>query len=270
MKSHRLADLAQSRSSFFRALEALSPGLTILVELLLRLLEPRLGAARILQRLLLGLSGHRLSLLADRHSRRGSSYPPSVSESPEQIRRHIAVLEEFEQRFGEWVTGLHNEQMDGEPPAWSNKERARRDRELRELAVSVERAMLASGVGMIALGWPPFMRRSGVMVGDLLGLMFYEGSLANESPDGLDAQRMVLNRIPSQLAGLRLALSDAEATPAPPESPKAEATAPGRKRGRWPTVIGRIRHVPPVIGFIADVGGFVVVVLFLGRVVGVW
>lgn len=59
MKSHGLADLAQSRSSFFRALEALSPGLTILVELLLRLLEPRLSAARILQRLLLRVGGHR-------------------------------------------------------------------------------------------------------------------------------------------------------------------------------------------------------------------
>lgn len=38
----------------------------------------------------------------------------------------------------------------------------------------------------------------------------------------------------------------------------------------WPTVIGRIRHIPPVIGFVADVGGFVVVIVFVARAFGVW
>jgi len=36
-----------------------------------------------------------------------------------------------------------------------------------------------------------------------------------------------------------------------------------------PTLVGRIRHVPPLIGFIADVGGFVVVVAFVLRIAGV-
>ncbi|MGN6663930.1 MAG: hypothetical protein ACTHK6_06980 [Solirubrobacterales bacterium] len=134
-----------------------------------------------------------------------------MSESPERIKKHIAILETFEQRFGEWVTGLHNEQLEDEPPAWSNKERAERERELREMAVPAQKAMEVSGVGMLALAWPPAMRRQGVMVGDLPGLMFYDGpSLAYESSDGLDVQRKVLDRIPSQLAGLRLQLEEAE------------------------------------------------------------
>lgn len=134
-----------------------------------------------------------------------------MSENPERIRKHLAVLDEFEQLFGEWVTGLHNERIDDEAPAGSNQERAKRERELRELAVPAERAMKASGVGMLALGWPPALGRAGVMVGDLPGLMFYDGpSLAYESPDGLDVQRKVMDRIPNQLAGLRIKLEEAE------------------------------------------------------------
>jgi hypothetical protein len=49
------------------------------------------------------------------------------------------------------------------------------------------------------------------MVGDLPGLMFYDGpALVYESGDGLDVQRKVLDRIPSQLAGLRLQLEEIE------------------------------------------------------------
>lgn len=155
-----------------------------------------------------------------------------MSESPERIKKHIAILEEFEQRFGEWIVGLHNEQMPDESPVWSNKERAERERKLRELAASAERAMKASDVGVLALGWPPAMRRPGVMVGDLPGLMFYEGpSLAYESADSLDVQRMVLKRIPTQLAGLRLKLEEAEDSP-PPDS-TAPAPAPAAQKRGW-------------------------------------
>jgi hypothetical protein len=154
-----------------------------------------------------------------------------VSESPERIRKHIAILEEFEQLFGEWVVGLHNEQMPDESPAWSTKERAERERKLRELAAPAERAMQVSGVGVLALGWPPAMRRPGVMVGDLPGLMFYEGpSLAYESSDGLDVQRMVLKRIPTQLAGLKLKLEEAEDLP-PPNSTAPPSASAAQKRG---------------------------------------
>ena len=38
----------------------------------------------------------------------------------------------------------------------------------------------------------------------------------------------------------------------------------------WPTLIGRIRHVPPLLGFIADIGGAAAVGYAVGRFLGLW
>jgi hypothetical protein len=72
-----------------------------------------------------------------------------------------------------------------------------------------------------------------------------------------DLQREILRLIPSQLAGLHMRLEEVKEREAKPKL-------------KLPTVAGRIRHVPPLIGFIADIGGFVVVVLFVGRVASLW
>jgi hypothetical protein len=151
-----------------------------------------------------------------------------VSETPERIRKHVAALEEFEQKFGEWITGLHNEQVEGEP-AWSKRERAERERELRELATPADRAMKASGVGQIALTFPPAIG-GGVMAGDLPSQVFYSGPVGfSANNDGLDLQRSILERIPSQLSGLRMRLEDAEESRPEPQL----ASVGSSRRSRW-------------------------------------
>jgi hypothetical protein len=118
-----------------------------------------------------------------------------VSESPRQLRKHITALEAFEKKFGEWVTGLHNERVE-ERPAWRRKERARRERELRELATPAEWAMRASGAGMHAVGWPPATGRQDVMIGNLGSLIFYDGPIGLSDGGDLKVQRDILNHIP--------------------------------------------------------------------------
>jgi hypothetical protein len=129
------------------------------------------------------------------------------------------------------------------------------------LATRADKAMDASGVGKWALTFPPAIG-GGIKSRDLPSQVFEFGEVGFGGGDGLDFQRAILDRIPSQLAGLEMKLEEAE---------KADGGVgvPKRKR-RLPTVVGRIRHVPPLIGFIADVGGFVVVVIFVGRFAGIW
>lgn len=80
----------------------------------------------------------------------------------------------------------------------------------------------------------------------------------NFEDDGLAIPRQVLEMIPSQLGALEMRLKEAE----------ARVLRPGRY---WPTIIfGRFRHVPPLIGLVADLGGFVAVVAFVGRMAHLW
>ena len=72
-----------------------------------------------------------------------------------------------------------------------------------------------------------------------------------------EIQREILRLIPSQLEGLRMRLEVANAHKANPKH-------------KLPTITGRIRHVPPVIGFIADLGGAIAVGGFIGHLAGLW
>lgn len=184
-----------------------------------------------------------------------------MSESAEQIHRHIQILSDFEQKFGEYITAIHNDQIEGRQ-TWSRKEYAERKREIQMLATRADLAMKASGVGQWALAHPPAIG-GGVKSTDLPSQVFDFQSFGFND-DGLAFQRKILDRIPSQISGLEVRLEEAEAV----ESSRPAQWEP-KARG-WPTVIGRIRHVPPVIGLVADLGGFVVVVGFVGRLVGVW
>lgn len=183
-----------------------------------------------------------------------------MAESPAQIRKHIEVLNEFEQKFGEFITAVHNDQIENEP-TWSRKEYAERKREIQMLATRADRAMKASGVGQWALTHPPAIG-GGIKSEDLPSQVFDFQSFSYHD-DGLTFQRKILDRIPSQIAGLEVMLEEAEV---------GENSGSGSGRGGWrvPTLAGRIRHVPPVIGFIADMGSFVVVVGFVGHFIGVW
>ena len=73
-----------------------------------------------------------------------------------------------------------------------------------------------------------------------------------------DLQREILRLVPSQLTGLQMRLEEANEDK---DTPKH----------KLPTIItGRIRHVPPAIGFVADLGGFAAVIGFVGRLAGFW
>jgi hypothetical protein len=164
--------------------------------------------------------------------------------SPEQIRRHIEVLSDFEQKYGEYLVAHHNRQIEGRSD-WSSRQWAERERELRRLAPRAEAAIEASGVEGHA-----------ELSSLILEFKDWVGFTVDARDD--DLQREILRLIPSQLAGLEMKLEEAE-----------RVNVPNWKR-RLPTVFGRVRHVPPLIGFIADVGGTVAVIVFAGHVVGFW
>jgi hypothetical protein len=50
----------------------------------------------------------------------------------------------------------------------------------------------------------------------------------------------------------------------------ARALNPRHPSSHWPTLIGRLRFVPRGLGIVADIGGATVVVVFLGRLAGLW
>lgn len=60
--------------------------------------------------------------------------------SAEQIDRHIAVLEDFERTYGEYLVERRSPDH-----GWSAEEWARRERSLKELAPQAEAAMVAAG-----------------------------------------------------------------------------------------------------------------------------
>jgi len=166
-----------------------------------------------------------------------------VSESADQVRRHIEVLSDFEEKYGKYLVAHYSRQLEGRSD-WSSRQWAERERKLRMLAPRAEAAIDASGVEGYA-----------EMSSVILAFKDWVGFSVDARDD--DLQREILRLIPSQIAGLHMQLEQAKERE---ENPKL----------KLPTVIGRIRHVPPVIGFIADVGGFAVVVLFLGRFAGLW
>lgn len=63
-----------------------------------------------------------------------------MADSRSQINRHIAVLLEFEQAYGEFLVERRTPDH-----GWSGEEWASRERALKELAPQAERAMVAAG-----------------------------------------------------------------------------------------------------------------------------
>jgi len=217
-----LGDLAQREAGCLGVSECLAPRLPHGIGISF---ESRLGLANGLAGLLLGVGGHRLSLLADRHSRRGSSYPPSVSESPEQIRRHIEALSNFEVEYREFISALEEENRTGQR-RWSDEDGTERKRAIQKNAVRADKAMKASGVGQWALTHPPAIG-GGIKSQDLPSQVFDFQSFSY-SDDGLSFQRSILERIPSQIAGLEVKLEEAEAAPLGARQNQRRALLPER------------------------------------------
>jgi hypothetical protein len=169
----------------------------------------------------------------------------------DQIERHVAVLEDFEQKYSEYLTARHNAVM-GDGDRWSRAEWAQRERELAALATRADAAMRASGMGGWVITHPPAMG-GGVKSTDLPSQVF---DFQNEfMGPGDQIQQQILARIPSQIEGLRMR--------------HEEAAAPKVKRKRH-GITGRVRWIPPVIGFIVDLVTFVVLVVAALHFLGVF
>jgi hypothetical protein len=160
-----------------------------------------------------------------------------MSETAKAIQKHIEILANFELKYGDRLAEGRSD--------WSMREW---ERELRMLAPRAEAAIEASGVEGYA-----------EMSSVILAFEDWVGFRVDARND--DFQREILRLIPSQLAGLEMRLEEATSKPK------------GRTRGhrrRLPSLFGRIRHVPPILGFIADIGGAAVVIAFVGHLVGLW
>lgn len=176
----------------------------------------------------------------------------TVSESPEQIRRHIAALTEFEQKYGEylraheedWAASLASGAVDAPNDLGSDMSAAdfaRLAREVKMLATRADRAIKLSGVAPVDGS------------GDLPSLAFdFEVNDGYFSDDGMSLQRELLERIPSQISGLEMRLEEAEARSG------GSIRLPGRPTLRW----GWINHpwtITIVGGTVAGVIAWLVV-----------
>jgi hypothetical protein len=161
-----------------------------------------------------------------------------------QIKRHIEVLENFEQRYGEFLVARRNKAEIPEVQ-WPNKEWAERERELRMLAPRADAAMEASGEG----SWPDFS-------GTILAFTDWTGFASDATEDKL--QWEILSQIPSQIGGLHMRLEEAEE--AKRKKGRRLLSAVSRHRPRW----GWLRDPNPWLLYIG--GG--VVTLVIGTWIG--
>jgi hypothetical protein len=147
-----------------------------------------------------------------------------VAQSPDQIRKHIEVLSEFEQKYGEFLAAVHREWA-GDGKTWTDSEFAARKREIQMLATRADLAMKVSDVGQLIITHPPAMG-GGIKSTDLPSQVFDFDGFAFGS-DGMEIQRAILDRIPSQIVGLEMKLEKAEEGATPQ---KAAPPRPNRRR----------------------------------------
>src|ERR1700753_2985076 len=94
-----------------------------------------------------------------------------MTETANEIRKHIEVLSEFEEKYGEYLVAYYDRQREGKQ-YWSNGEWSRRERELRMLAPRANAAIDASGVGGLALYGPPAIGEP-LRADDLASMIFH-------------------------------------------------------------------------------------------------
>lgn len=178
-----------------------------------------------------------------------------MSESPEQIKRHIASLTDFEQKYDEFLVAEHNRRVEGRSD-WSSRQWAERVREIRRLAPRADAAIDASGVGGLAVHWPPALG-GGVKADDLASMIFEvrPSAFGDEQPDH-DLRQAILDRLPTQIEGLQMRLEEAEA------KSRRSIRLPRSPRLRW----GWINH-PWTITIVGGIVAAVVAGLIVAMIV---
>jgi len=172
-----------------------------------------------------------------------------VGESAEQIKKHLAALTEFEEKYGEYIRAQEEDwgasiaagaigAPDDLGSDMSAEDFAQLTREVKMLATRADRAIKASGVAPLAGS------------ADLPTQAFnFEVNDGYFSDDGLGVPRELLERIPSQVSGLEIKLEEAEAAENEAsmrsfgevfeESRQRHHQAQQRRGDREETVVGR-------------------------------
>jgi hypothetical protein len=150
-----------------------------------------------------------------------------MGERAAQIRKHIEVLAEFEQKYGEYLVARHNRGVEDHSD-WSSREWAERERELRTLAPRADAAMVASGLD-------PWADLPGMILNfdDWTGFSSFatEGKL----------QREILAQIPSQIEGLRMRLEEVEVRSRWLKLPRLQRSGWGWVNHPWTiTIVGTV------------------------------
>lgn len=177
-----------------------------------------------------------------------------MGESPEQIKKHIAALTEFETKYGEYIR-VHEEDWGASIAAgaigapdnlgsdMSAEDFAPLAREVKMLATRANRAVKASGVAPLA----------GSV--DLPTQAFdFEVNDGYFSDDGLGVPRELLERIPSQISGLEIKLEEAEAR-----------SGSSVKFPNWPKLRWRWINHPWTITIVGGIVATVIAALIVNR-----
>jgi hypothetical protein len=194
----------------------------------------------------------------------------------EELQHHLTALEEFEPKYRAYVkqrksglihineVGSRTEVTEGE---WPSEKLEGRKNELLELGPSVDEALMTAGVGVPAMTHPPALG-GGLKARGVTSLMFNHEEVGGDA-SGYAMSKMILERTVAGKGALRAKLRRASPIGRAISNRAQEPKAPGQSK-RWRGLFGRLRFVPPVIGFIADFGSFVLLVALVGRLFGVW
>lgn len=180
-----------------------------------------------------------------------------MSETPEQIKKHIKVLGDFEQLYAGFIGAISRLRRTGNCPLTAEQLTEMR-REVLKAAPRADVAAAASGYSL-SIYHPPML--GGGLKSDTLSaqvLDFEEPGFGVED-DGLDIPRQILDTIPIQISALEMQLEEAEADPPPPQrkSKPIESAKPPREGSRF----SWLNH-PWVIGIgVTVIGGLILAIL---------
>jgi len=128
-----------------------------------------------------------------------------VSESSDQIRKHIEVLTAFEEAYRSFVFALESEHRTGQP-YWHPQAFAGYRRDIIEAAPRADLAAKASGLA-VRVRMPDDTLKSLDLPDQV---MDYTDGGGGYGPDDLRVPRMILDTLPRQIGALRVKLEEAE------------------------------------------------------------
>lgn|GEM_PF-2389673 len=200
----------------------------------------------------------------------------------DDLQHLLLALEEFEPKYRAYIEIMkrpggdeihviqHGGSLKVNDREWSEEKIEATKIELLELAPSVDEALVEAGVGVPALGYPPAIG-GGLMAQGVTSLLFNHGPVGLDE-SGFAVPTIILQKVVAAKGALKAKLKRSPTSPVAIATRQRRGKQPAPPQGprHWRGLVGRVRFIPTWIGFIADIGGAVVVVAFLGRITGVW